>query len=142
MTIFDIDFDRLYRDHWAAAGGQAKPPEQWDDRAASMKQSTGGSDYVREFVRRMNLEGCETLLDVGCGNGAIALEIAGRVRQVYGLDYSRGMLQALMEDAAARGLTNVAPIHLAWEDDWADVPVCDVVVASRSTRCRTWQTHW
>jgi hypothetical protein len=29
--------------------------------------------------------------------------------------------------------TAATAIHLGWEDDWASVPVCDVVVASRST---------
>jgi hypothetical protein len=43
------------------------------------------------------------------------------------------MLAAFVEHARARGLTAVTPILLGWEDDWAAVPVCDVVVASRST---------
>jgi SAM-dependent methyltransferase len=81
----------------------------------------------------MDLSGCTTLLDVGCGPGAIALAVAGRLARVYGLDFSRGMLDALMENAAARGLNNVEPIQRAWEEDWADVPACDLVVASRST---------
>ena len=132
-TIHDIDFGRLYREHLAATDRHEKPPGEWDARAAEMSRETDGSGYVDEFVRRMDLSGCTTLLDVGCGPGAIALAVAGRLARVYGLDYSRGMLDALMQNAAARGLCNVEPIERAWEDDWSDVPVCDVVVASRST---------
>lgn len=133
MTHADIDFGQLYRDHMAAAGGREKPPEEWDARAEAMGRMTGESRYVEEFVGRMNCSGCATLLDVGCGTGAIALALAPRLQRVFGLDYSRGMLDAMMRNAAALSLDNVAPIRRAWEDDWRDVPACDIVTASRST---------
>ena len=134
MSIHQIDFGQLYREHLLAAGGREKPPERWDARAAEMKQHMAEeSSYVHDFVTRMNLDGCASLLDVGCGTGAIALALAGQMKKVYGLDYSPGMLAALREGIAERGLDHVEPIQLAWEDDWRDVPVCDVVVASRST---------
>jgi len=133
MTLADIDFGQLYRDHMVAAGGREKPPEEWDARAEKMGKRPSESAYVQDFVGRMNLDGCETLLDVGCGNGAIALALAPRLKHVYALDYSQGMLDALMRNARAQGIDNVTPIRRAWEDDWADVPVCDVVTASRST---------
>jgi SAM-dependent methyltransferase len=133
MTHADIDFGQLYRDHMAAAGGREKPPEEWDARAEAMGRMAGESRYVDEFVGRMDLSGCATLLDVGCGTGAIALALAPRLQRVLGLDYSRGMLDAMMRNAAALGLDNVAPIRRAWEDDWSDVPACDIVTASRST---------
>ena len=132
-TIFDLDFGRLYREHLAASGGRQKPPESWDARAAEQGSDLGGSLYVDEFVRRMDLAGCRTLLDVGCGPGTIALAVAPRLELVYGLDYSRGMLDAMRANAAARGLDNVEAILRSWDEAWDDVPQCDVVVASRST---------
>jgi len=30
------------------------------------------------------------------------------------------------------GLDNVHPLQRAWEDDWSDVPVCGILIASRS----------
>ncbi|MGQ9860847.1 MAG: hypothetical protein ACUVSD_02400 [Thiobacillaceae bacterium] len=38
-----------------------------------------------------------------------------------------------MRNAQTLGIGNVAPIGRAWEEDWADVPICDAVTASRST---------
>jgi len=133
MTHADIDFGQLYRAHMAAAGGREKPPEAWDARAEAMSRLAGESRYVDDFIARMDLSGCATLLDVGCGAGAIALALAPRLQRVYGLDYSRGMLDAMMRNARALGRGNVAPIRRAWEDDWSDVPACDIVTASRST---------
>ena len=135
-TIDDVDFGRLYREHYVASGGREKPSEAWDERAAGLSRELEGSPYVDELLRLVDLTGCRTLLDVGCGPGTIALALAPRLDRVWGLDYSRGMLDAMMGHAAARGLGNVEPILRSWEDDWSDVPACDLVLASRSTLVR------
>ncbi len=133
MNLSDIDFAEVYRQQMLSASRQEKTPEYWDSRATAMSQRISDSLYVRQFVAALDLEGCATLLDVGCGPGTIALTVAPRLEHVYGLDYSPGMLTAFVAEARARGLTTATPILRAWEDDWADIPVCDVVVASRST---------
>ncbi len=133
MTIFDIDFGQLYREHMAACGRQVKAPEEWDARAERMKSVATDSGYVREFVARMDLDGCRSLLDVGCGTGAISLAVSDRLEQIVGVDYSAGMLEAMMDLANERGVDHIRPLQRSWEEDWSDVPVCDVAVASRST---------
>ena len=133
MSIEDIDFGRLYRDHMARTAERQRSAADWDARAQTLSRGVFTGAYVDGFVARLDLAGCATLLDVGCGPGTISLRAAPRLTQVYGLDYSPGMLASFAENAAARGLSNAAPILRAWEDDWTDVPVCDVVVASRST---------
>ncbi len=132
-TIFDIDFGRLYREHMMASGRQVKAPEDWDGRAERMKAVATGSRYVRDFTARMDLSGCNSLLDVGCGTGAIGLAVADQLDQVIGLDYSAGMLGAMRELAAERGIDHVLAMQKSWDDDWSEVPVCDIAVASRST---------
>ncbi len=132
-TMTDIDFGRLYREHVRAASRADKPASAWDARAADMQRHEWQGNYAETFIARMNLAGATTLLDVGCGPGTIGLPLAPRLERVYGLDYSRAMLEALRAGAAERGLTNVEALHRAWEDDWSEVPVCDIVVASRST---------
>ena len=135
-TIDDVDFGRLYREHYAASGGREKPPEAWDARAADLSRELSGSPYVEELLRLVDLTDCHTLLDVGCGPGTIALALAPRLSKVWGLDFSRGMLDAMTRHAAARGLGNVEPILRSWEEPWDDVPACDLVLASRSTLVR------
>ena len=128
-----FDFAGFYRDRVRDAGRPERSPDYWDGRAASMSERGFDTPYVRAFLARMDLSGCSTLLDVGCGPGTIALSAAPRLAHVYGLDHSPIMLSAFAENARARGLTTATPILHSWDDDWTDVPVCDVVVASRST---------
>ena len=135
MTIDDIDFAQLYRDHMKAAGGRRKPPEERDRRAACYADKFGSrpNAYVTKFIELAPHGDCETLLDVGCGPGAIALALAPSMSKVFGLDYSPAMLARMEAAAAAAGLKNVSGILRSWEDDWSDIPACDLVVASRST---------
>lgn len=134
MNIDGIDFGRLYREHMARAGRREKTAGDWDSRAATMSRGIFSGSYVEQFVRRLDLDGCDTLLDAGCGPGTIALTVAPRLAHVYGLDFSQGMIDAFNENARARGLTNTTGVLRAWQDPWEDVPVCDVAVASRSTQ--------
>jgi SAM-dependent methyltransferase len=134
VTIDEIDFGRLYREHLAACARTPKTASAWDGRAGDAHRGQRRSHYAGAFIARMDLGDATTLLDVGCGPGTIGLPLAERLDRVYGLDFSRTMLDALLANAAARGLANVEALHLAWEDDWARVPECDIVVASRSTQ--------
>jgi SAM-dependent methyltransferase len=135
MTLADIDFAALYREHMARVSERKKGAKDWDVRAPALSRtvSGSGSQYADAFLARMNFDGCATLLDVGCGPGAIALAASPRLERVYGLDFSQAMLDALTTHARDRGLVNIEPVLRAWEDDWSDVPVCDIAVASRST---------
>jgi SAM-dependent methyltransferase len=133
MASSEFDFARLYREHVRNARRPERSPGHWDGRAAGMSRRGFDGAYVTEFLTRMNLAGCATLLDIGCGPGTIALSAAPRLERVYGLDYSPGMLAAFEDNARQRGLSNATAILRSWDDDWSDVPACDVVVASRST---------
>ncbi|WP_236613328.1 class I SAM-dependent methyltransferase [Chrysiogenes arsenatis] len=131
--ISKIDFAALYRQQMAHANRREKPSSDWDARAPEMRQRVFRSAYVTEFLQRMDLTDCTTLLDIGCGPGTIALSLAPRLECVYGLDYSQGMLDAMMQQAGEDELTNVVPLCRSWEESWDDIPQCDIVVASRST---------
>ena len=132
-TVATLDFARMYQCHLAAARGQPKAPQAWDARAGELSRRMTHSRYAQDFIARMRLDGARTLLDIGCGPGTLALPLAERLDYVVGLDYSQGMLDALAQNAQARGLANVRPLLRAWEDNWSDIPVCDIAVASRST---------
>ena len=134
MNLSEIDFAQLYRERVARAGRPERPPEYWDGRVNNQGARMMDSEYVRAFIARMDFTGCETLLDVGCGPGSIALASFPRIRHAYGLDYSPIMLEVMMGHARTRGVADaVTPIRRAWDEDWSDVPECDLAVASRST---------
>lgn len=128
-----IDFAQLYRDHLARSGRTSKTPADWDSKAAKMRTSALDSSYRTEFVRRMQYTADVSVLDVGCGPGTIGLAVAPHVDQVYGLDYSQGMLDAMLQNARELQLDNVQPILASWDDDWSNVPVCDIAVVSRAS---------
>ncbi|MFO7693497.1 MAG: methyltransferase domain-containing protein [Vicinamibacterales bacterium] len=133
MSLSDIDFAQRYRDHVGRNARPRREASDWDRRAPAMGTRTFESAYTRAFTACVDLTGCDTLLDVGCGPGTISLTLAPRLAHVYGLDYSPGMLAAFAGQAAARGLTNASAILRAWDEDWSDVPMCDIAVASRAT---------
>jgi SAM-dependent methyltransferase len=137
MTLDDIDFAALYREHMQRNRLVPKPASAWDTRAADYGRTQGPqsqrNNYIDGFLARLDLSGAHSVLDIGCGPGTLALPLAQRGLAVAALDYSERMLEQLREKAGAAGLTNIRALHCAWEDDWHDVPVCDIAIASRST---------
>lgn len=143
MIIDDIDFGDLYRKHIGLSKRKSKPASNWDARAEKASRTCGDptDPYVIEFINQMDFHGARSLLDIGCGPGTICLPVAHRFEDVYALDYSAGMLDVVRSRAQAQGINNVHVLKHSWdeysksaaEDAWSDVPVCDIVVASRST---------
>jgi len=134
IIVNDLDFGQMYRDHQTLAGSWAKPPAFWDARATAFdaRQRAGGN-YLESFIGRMDLSDCDSLLDVGCGNGALSIALAPRFETIIELDYSSAMLDVARQRAAEAGASNIRTVLRAWEDDWSDLPVCDIAIASRST---------
>ena len=56
---------------------------------------------------------------------------AEKVYKIYGYDFSPKMLEFARENAKAYGAKNIKFAQKAFEDDWSDVPACDLVFASR-----------
>ena len=44
-----------------------------------------------------------------------------------------GLLDVLQSRAEEEGLNNIETLCRSWDDNWDDVPQCDIAVASRST---------
>jgi SAM-dependent methyltransferase len=110
----------------------------WDRRARDFRGGDEASPYVADFIAYMGIRPGESVLDVGCGSGALALPLARAGHDVAALDFSAGMLDVLREHASADGLRNVRTVHAGWDDDWraAGVGAADVVIASRSLDVR------
>jgi cyclopropane fatty-acyl-phospholipid synthase-like methyltransferase len=59
------------------------------------------------LIAHLQLEPDQRILDMGCGTGRHALELARRGYRVTGVDLSDGMLAQARAAAAAEGLTNI-----------------------------------
>jgi SAM-dependent methyltransferase len=110
----------------------------WDRRARDFRGGDEASPYVAGFIAFMDLRAGESVLDVGCGSGALAVPLARAGHEVVALDFSAGMLAVLRQRASKDGLQNVTTVHAGWDDDWraAGVGSVDVAVASRSLDVR------
>lgn len=132
--IDQIDFDQLYRAHFEALQRPVSRPEQWNQRAKKIARPWQPTAYVGALLDRLALHAGETVLDVGCGAGDMSLPIAQRGHEVQALDFSAEMLERLMGRAQELGVREqITTHHLDWLACWDSVPVCDVVLASRST---------
>lgn len=132
MNYQDIDFNELYKKQKEASTFKLKDKQAWNKKAVSMNKKIHKSIYNDELLSGINFEGCESLLDVGCGVGNISIKAAQKVEQVYALDYSDVMLELLNENMQKQSVQNISPIQASWEDDWHDIPKADIVLASRS----------
>jgi len=132
MFLEPIDFAKMYREHKAATDFKSKTSSDWDDKSYDMALSTINSPYVEDFISRMELNGNEVILDIGCGPGALSIPLAKRVKKVIAIDFSTHMLAELESYAAREGVTNIQTFHIGWEDDWSTLPPIDIAIASRS----------
>ena len=106
----------------------------WNKRAATFTRSAT-SDYEQWLLDLLALESGETILDMGCATGTLAVPLARAGHRVHGCDFAEAMLAILGERAAAEKLPITSHL-LAWEDDWEEAGLgkdsVDVAFASRS----------
>jgi len=132
MFFEPIDFAAMYKAHKAATDFKGKSADDWNAKAADMAPRMINSPYVDAFISRMALEADDTVLDIGCGPGTLALALAKKVKKVIAVDYAEQMLEELRAVAAREGITNIETRRLSWEDDWSALPKADITLASRS----------
>ena len=134
MDINTID----WREAWAEyqhVRRAADKADYWNARARSFSLKAGTSPYAHEFIERAAIKEGESVLDMGCGSGTLAIPLALAGHEVYACDFSHAMLSILEEAAEANGVADKIHTKLvSWTDDWdaLGVPVCDVALASRS----------
>lgn len=83
--------------------------DHWVAEAERFDKTLG--PYGDRVIAGLSPEPGEKIVDIGCGNGALSLDVAARVGpqgHVLGLDLSGPMLSLARQRAAERGLGNVA----------------------------------
>ena len=107
--------------------------DDWDKRSVNFVHKGRKEDYVEYFLKRLPLCEAESVFDMACGAGAVTIPLAKAGHPVIAVDFSQGMLDALLEYAAEEGVDALIQTHRrAWQDDLTDLPVADVAISSRS----------
>jgi SAM-dependent methyltransferase len=130
-----VDFGELWR---REARTRRAPDDaaEWDRRARDAVSKYGPSGYSREFLRLARLHDGETVFDMGCGAGSLAIPCAMRGHAVLAADFSPVMLQRCEAGVPADAPGSVCTKLLALDDDWEAAGIAprsfDVALASRS----------
>lgn len=92
----------------------------WDARAATFGTNDAPSGYVDAFLRLADLRPGETVFDMGCGTGGLAIPLARAGHAVTAADFSRGMLDELRRraDGLADPTGPIDALLLSWDDPW------------------------
>lgn len=111
-------------------------PAEWDARAQNFPADAQAGPYAKRFIELMGIKPGETVFDMGCGTGALALPLAQLGHKVVAADFSQGMLDRMQQVLDAQGVRTVFPKLMSWDEDWAAKGVrtgmVDLCVASRS----------
>lgn len=108
--------------------------EYWNKRAATFTR-TATRAYEHWLMKLLALDPSDTVLDMGCATGTLAVPLAKRGHHVHACDFAEAML-AILSKRAARDRLPITAHLLAWEDDWEAAGLgadsVDVAFASRS----------
>ncbi|MDD3835646.1 MAG: class I SAM-dependent methyltransferase [Sulfurimonas sp.] len=132
MFLDPIDFASMYKKHKSSTIFKGKKSDEWDKKSKEMAPRMQKSSYVEDFISRMDTSKDDTVLDIGCGPGTLAIPLAKMVKEVIAIDFSAQMLQELQAYAKREGITNITTHLIGWDDDWSHLPQVDIAVASRS----------
>lgn len=109
--------------------------EYWNMRAETFGKACGKNRYAELFVEKLDLSGGESVFDMGCATGTLAIPLAQAGCQVTACDFSPKMIECLVARCAEEGVSVDAKV-MAWEDDWDSFGIgensFDVAIASRS----------
>lgn len=141
-------------EEWRKLDGRRRTPDSqkhWDERAKSFSFKDTPDAYLQSFISKAGITGEESVLDMGCGTGSLAVALASMGCSVVAADFSTGMLDRLRSKAAERGVLwergssglysgglsagsvktcpseieagKILPLRMSWEDDWVNYGV-------------------
>lgn len=87
---------------------EPSPASYWDTRAREFVARPAHHTYAADFLRLAALEPGDSVLDMGCGAGTLAVPLALSGHAVVAADFSPEMIRLLTQDAQARGIPLVS----------------------------------
>ena len=130
-SIEAINFASLYTVQRMASTHKKKDKEVWDDKAIEMNKKIHNGFYNDMIEKNICFDKENTFLDIGCGPGTFSLRFASFFKHVYAFDFSSKMIEILESNAKKQGIKNISTFIYDMEKPWKDIPLCDVVLASR-----------
>ena len=94
-------------EEWRKLDATRRKPDSrahWDKRAETFSFKDAPDAYLQAFIERAGIAGTESVLDMGCGTGSLAVALASKGCSVVAADFSEGMLQRLRANAQDRGM--------------------------------------
>ena len=105
------DFYRLWLDEsMTYSAACAFEPSQIPGQRLTLEQAQAAKR--RRIAELLALSGQESVLEIGCGWGALAIDLAADARHVTGLTLSAEQLAFAEAEVAARGLSDKVALHL------------------------------
>lgn len=128
-----------WNEEWMSLQARRRKPDDpayWNGRAHDFPADTKVGPYAQRFVELARIKPGETIFDMGCGTGAIALPLGLAGHKVVAADFSQSMLDRMSSVMEQANVRTVFPKLLSWDEDWVAKGVregmVDVCVASRS----------
>jgi 2-polyprenyl-3-methyl-5-hydroxy-6-metoxy-1,4-benzoquinol methylase len=110
-----------------------KPEAMWDGIANTWDKpgvSLGENDLRIIDETKKFLDASAVILDYGCATGSIALEMAGIVKEVHGIDLSSKMIEIARKKADERKIENIEFAHATIFDESLTEESFDLILAS------------
>lgn len=136
--IMGINWCELYRGFRRSAQespGSSQARASWNAMAPGFAKKPKRSDYLNLFLEYLDscLTPHDSVLDVGCGPGTLAVPLAQKGHRVQAVDFSDAMLAELAAKAEKAHVEDmIQPIRRSWQEDWEGIEAADVSIASRS----------
>ncbi len=147
-----LELDELKDRPDKAKAGSEEARALWNEKAPSFARKPSRSDYINQLIGLLELERSDSVLDVGCGSGTLAIPLAALGHAVVALDFSPVMLDELEQSASEESIGakrihpgdaadgpvrlpaggSIATLERSWQQSWADIPIADITVSSRS----------
>ena len=110
--------------------------EFWNERAKTFPKANHPSGYVDDFLLYAGIPAGSTVLDMGCGTGALSIPLAQKGCHVIAADFSQGMLDVLKQSCREPVAGSIETKLMSWDDDWSSKGLgsnsVDFALASRS----------
>jgi trans-aconitate methyltransferase len=97
---------------------QLQPMQQKWNSEDYAKNSSAQLLWAQELISRLALQGCESVLDIGCGDGKISAQLALSIKDgsVLGIDLSEDMIRLASEQFPTQTYPNLSFMQMGATD--------------------------